>query len=93
MLSVSTPFPQSGAGAFVRKGAFEDIPAGTPCRILQRQRDGQVSVSFTGSSRDRPDLDRNASGNRTLPVKKLAATQEEALGIAKPKRRRARAKQ
>ncbi len=80
MLSVPAPFPFPGAPAYMR--------GGTPCRILQRRRDGRLLVSLTGVSNAHPDIATCASGNRTVDLAEIFETEAEAMGIARPASRR-----
>lgn len=82
MLSTPAPFPFPGARAFL-------VPSAEPCRILQRRADGRVLISLTGISPHHPDRATAASGNRTVDLADLAATEELAsLGPARPRSRR-----
>lgn len=81
MLSTPAPYPFPGSQAFLVRTA-------EPCRILQRRGDGRLLISLTHVSANAPDIATIASGNRTVGPDELAATQEEALGLDKPRRRR-----
>lgn len=76
MLATVTEFPQAGSAAFLR-GSAES------CRILQRRADGLFTIAID-------DRYKSASSTRTAKLADLAATQEEALGLDKSKRRRGR---
>lgn len=78
MLSTPAPYPHPGAAAFVRG-------TGEPCRIIQRNADDTCLVSLT----DRRYPREAASGNRTVPLADLAATQEEASAPQPSRRRKA----
>lgn len=81
MLRSPAPFPFTGAEAFVRK-------TGEKVRILRDNRDGTRLVAFSGT-RAIPQLGRIASGNCSLPMRDLFATEAEALKGRRARRRKA----
>ncbi len=67
MLSVPTEFPRVGSHGFLDDGAKVE-----PVRILRDNGDGNVLVSLTGRRFPREI----ASGNRTVPLADLRATEQ-----------------
>lgn len=89
MLAVATEFPQVGSHCFFDDVDQQNRPVVEPARILRNNGDGTVLVSLT----DRRYPREVASGNRTVELARLRATEKPEFPAAasgrKPKAKKA----
>lgn len=88
MLSIPTTFPQVGSYGFMDVSDAEGRDAVERVRILRNNGDGSALISLTGHRYPREI----ASGNRTVPLSSLRATEQpEPAAKRSPRPKTARA--
>ena len=88
MLAAATEFPQVGSHCFFDDVDQQNRPVVEPARILRNNGDGTVLVSLT----DRRYPSEVASGNRTVELARLRATEKPEFPPAASSGRKPKAK-